>query len=141
MVVTDAMTFHMSFGITILALMFLRLLWRITHPVAPASSLPAWQQTISEAVHWLLYALVLVMSKLASPWHLIRLATRAAGSDDAKRIAATSSHQPHKDIEYRVHLIAGRDREHAVVNVLRANDAPAAAFSVSIAVLSLVTPG
>src|ERR1700748_3025815 len=53
----DAMTFHMSFGITILALMVLRLFWRITHPVAPASSLPAWQQTISEAVHWLLYAL------------------------------------------------------------------------------------
>jgi len=39
--------------------MVLRLFWRITHPVAPASSLPAWQQTISEAVHWLLYALVL----------------------------------------------------------------------------------
>jgi hypothetical protein len=33
--------------------------WRITHPVAPPSSLPAWQQLISEAVHWLLYALVL----------------------------------------------------------------------------------
>ena len=36
-----------------------------------------------------LYSLVLVMSKLASPWQLIRLATRAAGSDDAKRIAET----------------------------------------------------
>jgi cytochrome b561 len=55
----DAMTFHISFGIAILALMVLRLFWRITHPVAPARSLPTWQQTISEAVHWLLYALVL----------------------------------------------------------------------------------
>jgi cytochrome b561 len=54
----DAMTFHISFGITILALMVLRLFWRITHPVAPASSLPAWQKLVSEAVHWLLYALV-----------------------------------------------------------------------------------
>jgi cytochrome b561 len=54
----DAMTFHISFGITILALIVLRFFWRITHPVAPASSLPAWQQLISEAVHWLLYALV-----------------------------------------------------------------------------------
>jgi cytochrome b561 len=54
----DAMTLHISFGITILALMVLRLFWRITHPVAPATSLPAWQQLISEAVHWLLYALV-----------------------------------------------------------------------------------
>jgi cytochrome b561 len=56
----DAMTFHISFGITILALMVSRLFWRITHPVAPARSLPAWQQLISEAVHWLLYVLVLV---------------------------------------------------------------------------------
>jgi cytochrome b561 len=55
----DAMTFHISVGITILALIVLRLLWRITHPVAPARSLPAWQQLISEAAHWLLYALVL----------------------------------------------------------------------------------
>ena len=55
----DAMTFHISFGITILALMVLRLFWRITHPVTPARSLPAWQQLISEAVHWLLYVLVL----------------------------------------------------------------------------------
>jgi cytochrome b561 len=55
----DAMTFHISFGIVILALTVLRLFWRITHPVAPADSLPAWQRLISEAVHWLLYALVL----------------------------------------------------------------------------------
>ena len=37
----------------------------------------------------LLYSLALVMSKLASPWQLIRLAIKAAGSDDAKRIAET----------------------------------------------------
>jgi cytochrome b561 len=54
----DAMTFHISFGITILAIIVLRLFWRVTHPVAPATSLPAWQQLISEAVHWLLYVLV-----------------------------------------------------------------------------------
>jgi cytochrome b561 len=54
----DAMTFHISFGFAILVVMVLRLLWRITHPVAPARSLPAWQRLISEAVHWLLYALV-----------------------------------------------------------------------------------
>src|SRR5262249_34931333 len=37
----------------------------------------------------LLYSLILVMSRLAAPWQLIRLATRAAGGDDAKRIAET----------------------------------------------------
>ena len=29
------------------------------------------------------------MSKLASPWQLVRLAIKAAGNDDAKRIAET----------------------------------------------------
>jgi hypothetical protein len=36
-----------------------------------------------------LYSLVLVMSRLAAPWQLIRLATRTAGSDEAGRIAET----------------------------------------------------
>ena len=53
------MTFHISFGILIFILIVLRLGWRLTHPVAPESSLPAWQRLTSEAVHWLLYALVL----------------------------------------------------------------------------------
>jgi cytochrome b561 len=53
------MTFHVSFGILILMLIVLRLAWRLTHPVAPESSLPRWQRLGSEAAHWLLYALVL----------------------------------------------------------------------------------
>jgi cytochrome b561 len=56
----DAMTLHISFGITILAVMVSRLCCRITHSVAPARWLPVWQQLMSEAVHWLLYVLVLV---------------------------------------------------------------------------------
>jgi hypothetical protein len=36
-----------------------------------------------------LYSLLLVMSRLAAPWQLIRLATKAAGGDGAKRIAET----------------------------------------------------
>jgi cytochrome b561 len=54
-----AMTFHVSVGMTILVLIVLRLVWRLTHPVAPESSLPPWQRLGSEAMHWLLYALVL----------------------------------------------------------------------------------
>ena len=53
------MTFHASIGLTILILIVLRLAWRMTHPVAPESSLAPWQRLTSEAVHWLLYALVL----------------------------------------------------------------------------------
>jgi cytochrome b561 len=54
-----AMTFHVSFGMAILILIVLRVAWRLTHPVAPESSLPPWQRVSSEAAHWLLYALVL----------------------------------------------------------------------------------
>jgi cytochrome b561 len=54
-----AMTFHISIGITILVLIAVRFAWRLTHPVAPESSLPPWQRLSSEAVHWVLYALVL----------------------------------------------------------------------------------
>jgi cytochrome b561 len=54
-----AMTFHVSIGMTILILIVVRLVWRLTHPVAPESSLAPWQRLTSEAVHWLLYALVL----------------------------------------------------------------------------------
>jgi cytochrome b561 len=53
------MTFHVSFGIVILTLIVLRFAWRLTHPVAPESSLPPWQRLSSEAVHWALYAMVL----------------------------------------------------------------------------------
>jgi len=55
----SAMTLHISFGLTILVLIVLRFVWRLSHPVAPESSLPPWQRVTSEAVHWLLYALVL----------------------------------------------------------------------------------
>jgi cytochrome b561 len=53
------MTFHVSLGIVVLALIILRFAWRLAHPVAPESSLPRWQRLTSEAVHWALYALVL----------------------------------------------------------------------------------
>jgi cytochrome b561 len=53
------MTFHISFGITILLLIVARLAWRLAHPVTPESSLPPWQRLSAEAVHWLLYVLVL----------------------------------------------------------------------------------
>ncbi|WP_257166256.1 cytochrome b [Bradyrhizobium sp. SRS-191] len=53
------MILHISFGLTILALIVVRFVWRLTHPVAPESSLPPWQRLSSEAVHWALYVMVL----------------------------------------------------------------------------------
>jgi len=60
------MTFHVSFGLTILILIVLRLAWRLTHPVAPESSLPLWQRLSSELVHWMLY--VIVLATTISGW-------------------------------------------------------------------------
>ena len=54
-----AMVLHISIGTLILALMLFRLAWRLTHPVAPESSLVLWQRLAAEAGHWALYALVL----------------------------------------------------------------------------------
>ena len=56
----DAMTWHISVGIVILALIVSRLVWRLTHRVAPESSLEPWQRAGAEAVHWLLYVLILL---------------------------------------------------------------------------------
>lgn len=55
-----AMTWHISIGTVILALIVVRFAWRLTHPVAPERSLRPYQRLTSEAVHWLLYLLVLV---------------------------------------------------------------------------------
>jgi cytochrome b561 len=52
------MVFHISFGTVVFVLIVLRLAWRLAHPVAPESTLPAWQRQSSQIVHWLLYALV-----------------------------------------------------------------------------------
>ena len=46
----------------------------------------------------------------------------------AVRVAATPTTQAHADIAYRAHLVSPKEREHAVVNVLRAADAAAIVF-------------
>jgi cytochrome b561 len=55
-----AMSLHVSIGMTILVLIVLRFVWRLTHPVAPETNLPPWQRVSSELVHWLLYVVVLL---------------------------------------------------------------------------------
>jgi len=70
------MIWHLSIGTSILGLMLLRFAWRITHPVAPESSLPAYQRMTSEALHWLLYVFVLLTTfsgwlfASARGWHI-----------------------------------------------------------------------
>ena len=53
---------HKSFGIAVLLLSVLRLLWRFTHkPPAEPSYLPNWQKRISALVHVALYGLMFVL--------------------------------------------------------------------------------
>jgi cytochrome b561 len=60
------MTFHISSGMLLLLLIILRFVWRLTHPVAPESSLPRWQRISAELVHWMLY--VMVLATTLSGW-------------------------------------------------------------------------
>ena len=55
-------TAHKSLGITVLALMLLRLGWRL-HAGAPEAvpGTPTWQARVAALTHWVLYALVLAM--------------------------------------------------------------------------------
>lgn len=53
---------HKSLGLTLLAIVVLRLLWRFMHPVpADMPGLSAWVRRGAAAVHWGLYALMLAM--------------------------------------------------------------------------------
>lgn len=53
---------HRSVGITILALIVVRLVWRIKNaPPALPATMPQWQVTASHASHWSLYVLLFAM--------------------------------------------------------------------------------
>ena len=95
---------HLSLGITILAIMLLRLAWRLTHPAPPLpDGVPSWQQFASRVVHSALYALLIATPLAGWVWasaqgwpiivfgvvHLPRLV--AAGS--SLRPLAAAAHQ------------------------------------------------
>jgi cytochrome b561 len=54
-----AVPWHKAIGITIFALVFIRLIWRLGHPVPPLpASMPTWERVIAHASHWGLYLLM-----------------------------------------------------------------------------------
>jgi ATP-dependent RNA helicase DeaD len=65
-----------------------------------------------------------VLFSATLPKPIVELARRY--TRDAARVAATPPGEAHADIAYRAHLVAPREREHAMVNVLRALDPPSA---------------
>jgi cytochrome b561 len=63
--VTTLISLHFSFGIVILAVAIVRLLWRaIQGEPAPLDGLPPWQVQSARVIHWLLYLQVLVLPVL-----------------------------------------------------------------------------
>jgi cytochrome b561 len=53
---------HLSFGVVILFVAVIRLVWRATHAEPPPQDgLPPWQLQSARAVHWLLYGLLFVV--------------------------------------------------------------------------------
>ena len=63
--VTTLISLHFTFGVLILAVAVVRLLWRATHgEPAPEDGLPPWQTASARIVHWLLYLLLFVLPVL-----------------------------------------------------------------------------
>jgi cytochrome b561 len=57
----DAFNVHKSIGLTILALMLLRMGWRWRHPAPVLPPMPAWQATLARTTHVALYVALLIM--------------------------------------------------------------------------------
>lgn len=64
-----AMATHKALGIVILGLTLLRILWRLGHkpPPLPAAT-PAWQRPLSKLVHFLFYALLILLPLSGWVW-------------------------------------------------------------------------
>lgn len=54
-------TRHKSFGITILALVILRIVWRLLNRPPPLPPMPRWQNIAAHVSHWGMYVLLLAM--------------------------------------------------------------------------------
>lgn len=72
--------FHISSGISILALTLVRIGWRLTHRPPPVLPMAAWEKGLAHLVHLLLYAAMLILP--FSGWAMVS-ANPPAGSPGA----------------------------------------------------------
>jgi cytochrome b561 len=52
---------HLSFGALILLVVVIRLGWRLAHPVPLPDDVPPWQRRAAQAIHGLLYAILIAL--------------------------------------------------------------------------------
>ena len=108
-----AMMLHISIGIVILTLIMLRLLWRLTHPVAPEPSMRPWQRLSSQALHWLLYLFVLATTVsgwfFASMrgWSIALFGVVKLPSDRTRLNDRTLHRQVHETLEWGLLILIG----------------------------------
>jgi cytochrome b561 len=57
----EAFNLHKSLGLTIFALMALRLAWRARHPAPALPPMPGWQAVLAKCTHALLYVALVAM--------------------------------------------------------------------------------
>jgi cytochrome b561 len=63
--ITTLISLHFTFGIIILAVAMVRLLWRLGHnEPEPEAGIPPWQITTARVVHWSLYLLLFIVPLL-----------------------------------------------------------------------------
>lgn len=52
---------HLFFGTLILTVVWLRILWRFTHPAPDSVPMPGWQELAAKTIHRLLYIVLVVL--------------------------------------------------------------------------------
>ena len=63
------LSIHMSFGLTIIALMVIRLIWRFTHASPPEDmTIPRWQRMLAHLTHYALYTLLILVPLFGWAW-------------------------------------------------------------------------
>ena len=94
---------HKSVGLTVLALVLLRIVWRLSERRPRDLPMPRWQQLAAHATHWLLYALMLAIplsgwlynSASGYPlqwWFTVQMPSLTGGADPELKSLAHDAH-------------------------------------------------
>ena len=143
----NAYALHKSLGLTLLALVSLRLLWRLFAGAPKAvPGTPTWQERIASATHWMLYALMFAIplsgwvfnSASGYPLQWFKRFNLPAIAGRSEELAATAIqvHEygfwlllllvlAHAGAAFHHHLFKGDDTLRRMLPSLRRADAPA----------------